>query len=215
MDITMRWMGATWNVVGDSITQGNEYATEAKRLLSIGQVNNHGINGTCLASVSDADTESMAYRVKEIDNTADLVTIFGGTNDWGSTKGGKPLGAMGDTDPKTVYGAIDSIITTVLTNNPKAKLAFITPLQRNYIGEGTTRRGWSETTINDQGIYLIEVVDAIMEVCNRYAVPVLDLYRNSGITDLNKQQWLADGLHPNQAGYQLIGKQIASFLHTL
>lgn len=208
-----RWKGLKWNSMGDSITAANGYQQTVKTLLGLSSYNNYGISGTCLASSNTGDNQSMAYRVGTMDNTADLVTVFGGTNDWGNGTG-KPLGQMGDTENTTIYGAIDYIIKSVLTNNPKAKLAFFTPLQRNFTGTGTLG-GWSETTTNSQGIKLIQIVDAIIEVCGKYGIPVLDLYRLSGITDLNKTQWLSDGLHPNSAGHALIGKQIAAFLARL
>lgn len=208
-----RWEGAHWNVMGDSITEGNEYAELVKEILKIKAVHNYGISGTCLASVSETDSESMAYRIGQMDTPADLITVFGGTNDWGND-GGKPLGTMGDTTPLTVYGAIDTIITTVLRDFPKARLAFFTPLQRNSDGPGPGS-GWSETVVNGEGVHLKEIADAIKEVCEKYAVPVLDLYRTSGITDINMEYFLYDGLHPSQAGYERISTQIASFLDSL
>ncbi len=203
------------NNMGDSITAAGKYQTIINQVIGFKTINNYGIGGTCLASTDENDTSSMAYRVAQMDFSADINGVWGGTNDWGNIPA-KPLGQMGDTQKTTVYGAIDSIIRTVLTNAPTTKLFFITPLQRNFkTSPTTTLNGWSETTVNELGYKLVDVVNAIKEVCARYAVPVLDLYHTSGFTDLNLDELTVDGLHPNDVGHEKIGKQIAEFIKNL
>ncbi|MDR4318671.1 phi ETA orf 55-like protein [Niallia circulans] len=204
-----------YNSMGDSITAAGKYQAVINQVIGFKTINNYGIGGTCLASTDENDTTSMAYRVTNMDFTADVISISGGTNDWGNIPA-KPLGQIGDTQKTTVYGAIDSIIRTVLTNAPTTKLFFITPLQRNFkTSPTTTLNGWSETTVNELGYKLVDVVNAIKEVCARYAVPVLDLYHTSGFTDLNLDELTVDGLHPNDVGHEKIGKQIAAFIKNL
>lgn len=207
-----RWVGAKWVALGDSITQEPGWRDLVSDLLKIGTTINAGISGTSMTSTGAGDTSAMSARAASVDNTADLVTVFGGTNDWGGVPA-KPLGTFGDTANTTVYGAVETIINTILTNNPKVRLAFITPLQRNYTGGvASVLPGWSGNTQNASGYTLSDVADAIIKVCGKYGIPVLDLHRTAGITDLNKTQMLRDGLHPSVLGYYLIGRQIASFL---
>lgn len=205
-----------WDVMGDSITNFNEYQPVVNQIIGFNKINNYGVGGTCLSSTGNDDTTSMSYRIKNIDFTADLITVFGGTNDWGNIPA-KPLGQFGDTSDTTVYGAIYSIINTVLTNAPTARLAFITPLQRDFTNtSSTTLHGWSGDTVNELGYMLEDVVNAIKEVCGKYGIPVLDLYHTSGITKFNLPQMTRDGLHPNtDLGMVKIGKQIAAFIKTL
>ena len=207
-----RYNGLKWDVMGDSITEHGFYQPIVQSLLNFNTINEYGISGTCLASLNVGDTTSMAYRIAGIDFTADLITVFGGTNDWGNVPA-KPLGVMGDTVNTTVYGAINSIINTVLTNAPNKRLIFITPTQRD-VETAIALEGWSETTQNALGYYLYDVVSAIIEVCARYGVPVLDLYHNSGITQANILQMTDDGLHPSAlTGMVRIGNQMATFIN--
>jgi lysophospholipase L1-like esterase len=208
--------GKTWAAVGDSITAFNEYQTTTKKIVGFKKVNNYGLGGSSLASKNADDKTSVAYRVKHIDFSAEVITIFGGTNDWGNVPA-KPLGKMGDTKETTVYGAIDSIIKTVLEKNPNTRLVFVTPLQREF--EKTPKKvlnGWSEVTVNDQGYKLEDVVTAIEQVCSKYGIPVLDLYHTSGITKFNFDTMTRDGLHPSRKyGMTRIGKQIGDFINNL
>lgn len=203
-------------IIGDSISNFDEWQKTAQQITGINYTN-YTVGGTCLASADENDTSSFIARIRSLASyTFDLFLIFGGTNDWGNIPA-KPLGQMGDTSDTTIYGAIYNIINTILTNNPSARLAFITPLQRDFSGGGTTTlKGWSGETTNELGYKLEDVVNAIKEVCGQYGVPVLDLYHTSGITKFNLPQMTRDGLHPNtELGMPLIGRQIASFLKSL
>ena len=130
-----RWDGMDWNPMGDSITNFFQYQPVVQSRLGVGYAPNLGIGGSCLASNDAGDNGSFAYRVGTMSNKAGLVTVFGGTNDYGHIPP-KPLGVLGDTVNTTVFGAIDKIINTIITTNPMAKFGFITPLQRNYTGAG-------------------------------------------------------------------------------
>jgi lysophospholipase L1-like esterase len=55
-------------------------------------------------------------------------------------------------------------------------------------------------------------------VAEYYSFPVLDLFKNSGIqpeVPIMKETFTVDGLHPNDAGYELISEMVINFLKTL
>ena len=60
--------------------------------------------------------------------------------------------------------------------------------------------------------------DAIIDMCDDYSIPVLDLYAKGGCHP-NIGAWrdanLPDGLHPNQAYYRKLALQIAQFIQTI
>jgi lysophospholipase L1-like esterase len=63
-----------------------------------------------------------------------------------------------------------------------------------------------------------EYVEAILAVCAKHSVPVLDLYHGGGITVLHSNTaygLLSDGLHPNDAGHRLIARKVRAFIETL
>ena len=65
---------------------------------------------------------------------------------------------------------------------------------------------------------LADYVEAIRQVAEYYAIPVLDLWRVSGIqpkVDILKEKYMPDGLHPNDAGHELIANKLIGFLNTL
>lgn len=61
-------------------------------------------------------------------------------------------------------------------------------------------------------------VDAIREIAECYSLPVLGLYKTSGIqpnVSILKFNYMPDGLHPNDNGYEILCKKITSFLKAL
>ncbi len=62
---------------------------------------------------------------------------------------------------------------------------------------------------------LKKYIDIIREVAEYYSLPVLDLYRESGIQpeiDEVRAAFMPDGLHPNAAGHKMIADKLKAFL---
>ena len=61
-------------------------------------------------------------------------------------------------------------------------------------------------------------VQAIRDAAEDFAVPVLDLFRVSGIqpsVPALREAYMPDGLHPNDAGHAKIADKLIGFLQTL
>ena len=61
-------------------------------------------------------------------------------------------------------------------------------------------------------------VAIIREVAEYYSIPVLDLFACSGLqpcVPIIQQKYLPDGLHPNDAGHEILAEKIAGFLMSL
>lgn len=70
---------------------------------------------------------------------------------------------------------------------------------------------------SDVGV-LKTYVDIIREVAEYYSLPVLDLYKNSGMqpkVPVIRETYIPDGLHPNDKGHMIIADKIAEFLKTV
>ena len=153
-----------------------------------------------ITRLSDDNTKAL-LAMKSINfSTANYLTIFFGTNDFG---GNIPMGTNTDNNKTTFKGSINYTISKILTAFPNIKLFFITPMWRIY----TT--GNSDTLANSLGLYLKDYTTAIKDICLLNHIPVIDLYNESGINSFNYNYWLIDGLHPNANGGDMIAKIIS------
>lgn len=209
----------TINFLGDSITEGVGTSDDSKRYFEVikekyglKKVNGYGISGTRIAkqhSVSDNQRFDIyfASRVNEMDD-ADAVVVFGGTNDFGH--GDAALGSFDDRTPDTFYGALHDLYRKLIEKYPGKPIVIMTPLHRDNENEERFKHG--------NCVVLKTYVDIIKEVAEYYSLPVCDLYKNSGLqpcVDIIKDKFIPDGLHPNDAGHEIIAERLANFLLSL
>ena len=207
--------------LGDSITEGfgpqdieNVYWKRLERscgCISVG----FGISGTRIArqqkpSPDPREDQYFRSRVAAMDEEADVVVIFGGTNDYGH--GDAALGCFDDRTDDTFYGALHNLYSDLIAKYPTAQLVVMTPLHR--LGENEAYNTWGLRSVG----CLEDYVDIICEVAGYYGIPVLDLHRLSGLqpeVPQLKERYMPDGLHPNDAGHALIHSRLKGFLETL
>lgn len=196
--------------LGDSITEGvNAGGWQWHRYIDQWCKNNGiettvvnlGIGGTsvCTSSYVTDTLQPFVNRLDTIPTDADVVVIFGGTNDWGNNA---TLGTIDDTGTSTFYGAYKHILEWLAINRPNAKVMTMTPLKRYYKGGGTV---WvnAQTTPNNKGNLLQDYVRAVKEVSDLYAVPCVDLHNDSGLNpvlETVRTRFIGDGLHPTAEG---------------
>lgn len=217
----MELKGRVINFLGDSITEGCGTSDKSKVFMNVlaekyglKEARNYGIGGTRIARqveitnpVVDRD---FVMRAEEMQD-ADMVVVFGGTNDYGH--GQAPLGKIEDNDVYTFYGALHILIKSLKEKYSDKPIVFITPLHRhNEYGEGT----WKPEGVEQRPLF--EYVNAVKEVCALYSVPVLDLFTRGEIKG-NDWEWcreyMPDGLHPNDKGHAIIASELGSFLESL
>lgn len=201
--------------LGDSITQGagatkkeNVYLEVCAKKLGAKAVN-FGAGGTRIAPQITPSAEAFCdeyflLRAKKMDKDADLVVVFGGTNDFGH--GDAPFGRIGDKDPATFCGAYDALIEYLMATYGKEKLIIVYPLRRR-----------NETATNGDGSKaegskpLAEYHDAEKVVAEKCGLKSVDFWNdgdlNPNTPDGNEN--FADGLHPNDIGHRLLGEKLA------
>ena len=214
----MELKGKKMNVIGDSITQGvgvkDKKNTFVNRLYvneGFEIVRNYGISGTRIARQSlsyGPDKQRAAYcdRYVDMDDDADIIAVFGGTNDYGH--GNAPIGKFSDRCETTYYGACHALMSGLITKYPSSFIFIMTPLHRSNDSK--------PSPLNGKPLSLY--VDILKEVAAYYALPVLDLYTMSGIQPdhpVIKEKYCPDGLHPNDAGHKLIADRMAGFLKSM
>ena len=182
----------TWVAIGDSITYLNEHKNETDNRMRKGYLTivteklknihyiNKGYNGWTSGGIADA--------IEKLDLTkADVYSVLLGTNDWWQ---GRPVGTLNDyknnAGSKTMYGSFRIIIDKLRGLNKDANIILITPMQRGdfvYINDAKNNAYGSYREKNGQT--LEQFANAIDSIGNYEHIKVIDLYHNSGITQMN------------------------------
>ena len=200
--------GKVANFLGDSQTEVNSHKAKiyhdwVKEYLGLSKVNNYGISSTTIAKKSSTDASAMCVRYANMDNTADLVCVMGGVNDvWFNSQ----MGAFGDTDPNTFYGAMEVLCDGLLTKYPGKTIIFITPTEQNHSGCNSA---------NTTGYTATDFANAMKRVCAKYSIPVYDANTCSGIYPINEASsnlYTTDKLHLNDKANEVLGIKLAKFI---
>ena len=210
--------GKKINFLGDSITFGSGASKECEfgyvpvfaRQSGVAVCRNYGIGGTRIArqslpSENPIFDRDYCSRVAEMDADADIVVVFGGTNDFGH--GNALMGTFADRTPDTFYGACHTLMSSLIEKYIGKPIVILTPLHR-----------LTEDEPNMNGYILSDYVKVLKEVAQYYALPVLDLYAMSGIqprVPVVKEMLCPDGLHPNNAGHKILADRVENFLRAL
>lgn len=217
----MELQGKKIAFLGDSITEGYGASCVENAYWNIlgretgAQVYGYGIGGTTIAKrrfplPEPNPNKYFGSRIEEMIPDADIVVIFGGTNDFGGSD--PALGCMTDRTEDTFYGAYHCLIQKLIARYPKGKLVIATPLHRlteddDTYNEQAGRRGGT----------LRRYVQAIREIGEFYGLPVADLYRNCPLQPRmpgHQQRYMPDGVHPNDAGHVLIARAFMRYFKT-
>lgn len=188
------------NFLGDSITFGagttsqeNTYASILGRTFHA-KVNNYGISGTTLACNSVAP---FTFRYTAMEQNADMIIVFGGTNDFCLDV---PVGNVGDTTYTTFYGGLNILMSGLKNKYPNASIIFLTPIKRTYY------IAWNAK--NHVNATLEDYRNAIITMGQLYGIRVIDLYPVEELDFTKNVQYMPDGLHPSDAGQQRIAEYI-------
>ena len=221
-EISARNQALTWNAVGDSITEGGQGTfyghpdedaymlfPQLKKYLRFLKSENFGVGGTCIAAKSTPDGTSFVERICGLNGAtpypdADVWSIMGGINDvnYGST-----IGTIENTssDITTVYGALKKIIEYLQSKTICPKILFIVQPYLNY------QREYSAQQLENEK----KIAQAIVDVCELYGVPYINLYKMGGFSYFNVLSLTYDGVHPNVRGVEYIKNKIVSAFNSL
>ena len=205
---TTKLSNMKWCVVGDSLTERNyrtscNYYDYIKALIGSQYYQNIGVSGSGYAKYPAWKTAISGIS----DTDYDIITLFGSGNDVSSNL---PLGTYTDTGEGTVAGYINDAITALISKKPTAIMGIITPPP------------WAQYCDGNLDGSMKNYVDLLIAIANYRGIPVLDLYRNSGL-----KPWLStfratyythdsDGVHPSEFGHiDFIVPQIYEFIKSI
>ena len=205
--------------LGDSITEGVGASSVEKRYTNLVcerlgcQVVNYGISGTRIARQKQTSAKTtwdidFRTRLPLMEREADLVFIFGGTNDYGH--GALHIGDVESRDESTFCAQLRLLIEDLIEKYGTERLCFMLPLRR-FFEEPLACKGEER---NELGAPLSEYVEKMRRIISEYGIDYIDLYKN-GIekpeTNLG-DEYTVDGLHPCDKGYVLIADRVCEYI---
>ena len=202
--------------IGDSLSgNSNLWQPTAIELLDIPA---YGILGGAGLTVADqgASVNTIYNRVMgmELDEDVDLITFWGGYNDFNTAI---PISTLSEQlkaetrNPKTFYGGVLNCVEKILSTYPLKQIVMIGTTPFNVNGSWHIKK-------NSLGFTITDYVNAFREVAEYYSIPFLDLLHTSGFNDYNYSTYYMDQsywLHPNAVGHAVVGRKIAGFIKSI
>ena len=219
--------------IGDSITNGIGASSANTKYVKVladklgATFTNLGANGTTLCTGTTSPT-GCNFGKLTLNNCsgAAVVTIMMGTNDFNCAKDGvTEMGTFLENSTETVYGALKRWCEKVveLRNNAacaNTKFFFVTPIpglvNLSVVNDSLSRHG-DQNKVNAAGWTMRDYCEALIKTCDYYKIPVIDLNRYGNLYYKNASndhltQYLADYVHPNDAGHAQIAEDLYQFI---
>ena len=226
------WAGKKIGALGDSITEG--YNTTRTYLQYLADLTgcttyNYGLGGSRIAEVSGDSVQSFVERASTVRTDLDVLLVFGGINDfyWSECYLGDQYtvststGAFTlNTDTSTFHGAYNTIMQTLISRLPTARIILLTPIHAGRFSTGT-KSTWMR---NAKGLTLMDFIAAVKAVGLLWGVPVIDMASQSGLNPnvtASQQAYFnhnvpstsnPDYLHPDANGHLRIAQTILRHL---
>ena len=140
--------------------------------------------------------------IRSLDADVDAIIIGAGANDY--SYAWTPIGTFTDRTKNTFYGALHVLLSYIMSTYKGIPVFFTDAIIPATIGE----RG---TEINAIGKTYDDYRNAIIEVCQYYRVPWIDIDRETNFPTADiDASWYADDLkHMSKKGHQRIGEFVA------
>lgn len=208
-------LGKKWLVMGDSNTEHNARAAAKYDEFIAAYTGvvptNIGKSGGGFRVYGNTAmqflTKLNSFASDNADYMPDFITIMGGSND--IVYDFENVGTIDDTTDATIFGCIHILRTRLAELYPLVPMAMISVFPHAYSAEKDMTN-------------LVTFNTMLKEYCEKYNVPLLDLYTCSGIRPteaaFNKKYFSSpaspdgDGLHLNYKGQKLISPRIREFI---
>lgn len=206
--------------IGDSITEGVtatvdqngnrvSYVTYANSYLKFGYLLNHGKGGRMFSYYGGEELSLNANFSNIINNSADVIVVFAGVNDYLSGGENKRYGDITNKDSDAGYcGAVRYFMKSLKNYFADREIFFVTMYNVDKKPSCTYSDVSPAPTLNDY-------MQVQRDLAKEYGFHVIELY-NTGFLDgtdkASSEAFLADGLHPDDTGNIVLGEHIAAEL---
>ena len=190
-----KWYGKNLVTLGDSITAGG-YPNYIKEVLGCHLTNKGSSGGTY-----ERDFNSI---INTVDWTyVDVVTYMTGQNNGGGGQGTlKDSGLMDVTDwsdfnsyPNNYFGGVAKVINYIRLQNPKIKIYLLGQANSGVLPIENNTPYW--------------IREHMLELSWFLSVPFIDTFAHCGIDFRNWADYSSDGVHINEEGKKLVGRNAA------
>ena len=209
--------GVKWVAFGDSLTSSSTLSNqeETKNYVNfvaenLGlNVKNMGVGGTGYKKTDN----NFCNRISAIPTDTDILTVFGSFNDYDLIS--TAFGDFGDTTTETICGSMYYFFDEVYKRCPNVVIGCILPTKWGYLSDWKNKANAEKCDM---------YIDALIKTCNKFGIPYLDLYNNSGLRpwdDNFKAQYyrddnndgVAETVHPlSNAHKKFIAPKVEAFI---
>ena len=235
-EIKCQWNGARVAFLGDSITDPSQIKTTNdvywhmfEDILGITPYV-YGANGHRMNQIVGQAEKLEVQHGQDVD----AIIVFIGTNDYNASI---PMGEWftyseeiteedGHVqvarrhrelvfDPDTFKGRTNIVLKWLKTHYSTKQIIFFTPIHRGFATFGDNNIQPDENYANAHGLFINDYIQAVREIADVWAVPVIDLAAVSGLYPMLEQydQYFrnppVDRLHPNTAGHKRMAYTLA------
>jgi len=180
---TNKWQNKKIAWIGDSMTQNGEIQSVIVDAIGCIAIN-VGVAGQTFTA------NGMNQAISATSQTPDAIVILLGTNDFSQSR---VLGTMGTYNGTDFTSEVYKTLEYLRINNLTKPILLCTPFQRNAAGELP-----GKFAVNGNGTMLSDYVIRLRQLSELFSIPILDYYKDSGITSENVLSFAPDGLHINQ-----------------
>ena len=193
---------------GDSITANGGWQDYIRKYLNLNSVVNKGIGGTFVCQKNGSSSAFCSIsRIETVDSDADAVIIMGGTNDAGQ---GYEIGDLtydNGFDVTKFKGALATTVRLMQSQCPNADIFVASPLG----GRGTAGQT-EDMPVYANGLTTYDYAKACKEVAEFFCIPYIPIFEECFINPWNRTKYIADSVHPNNAGKKRIAEVMIKYL---
>lgn len=205
--------------IGDSITEGVggivdaegkkvSYVNYVDEALDFKNVLNHGKAGRTVVNYGDPELSIDTSIDNLINIDSDIVVILIGINDYLYYSPTKRFGALDSGSTAGYCGALQSFVNAVERNYPDKEYFFVTLYELRGT-DGSTYTDYTGTpSFNDY-------MNVQRTLAERHGYHMIDIYADGFMSTqdaITTANLIPDGIHPNDAGYRVLGEHIAAEL---